>query len=152
VIKAVDWYSYDVTFTVFGASRIAHAVAYDSQGNPVQYDSLPTPKRNGLHNKIREVSLPASRFLCEGCCGNTAEHWANVRGTNDYVPLCQACHKRYDFWAHGCPKGHDKRRWGVLSDGGCTVCRRLNRYRLELRRGRTGTKPCTSCGYGRCRC
>jgi cytochrome c553 len=54
------------------------------------------------HNRIYKLHDKATGYLCEGCCGSSADEWATIHGHvgleiwKDFVPLCRSCHVRYD--------------------------------------------------------
>lgn len=53
------------------------------------------------HLNVKKIRGKASEYLCESCCGGSADEWATIHGlTGDdadhYVPLCFKCHKQYD--------------------------------------------------------
>jgi len=104
------------------------------------------PRTNAYYAKHQQLKMKrgsASDQLCEGGCGGKAHDWANVHGTEDYVPLCVNCHREYDYGTT-CPKGHDVKTYGRVPSGGCRVCHRLDDAR------RTGRSPCNVCGLARC--
>ncbi len=100
-----------------------------------------------VHERIVRTHGPASLYLCDGCCGNTAAEWANVHGTNTYVTLCVKCHQHYDHPRETCPSGHNVNRFGRAPDGACRVCKRLASYNARLR-----GLNCQHCGYRHCKC
>jgi hypothetical protein len=99
-----------------------------------------------VHQRNRYQWGPASMYLCEGACNGLAQEWANVHGTDQYVPLCIPCHRVYDH--PRCPQGHDTAKFGRVVGGGCRVCHRLH----EGRRRGTAANLCKGCGLRRCQC
>jgi NUMOD3 motif len=63
----------------------------------------PSMTYTAVHQRLRAKYGSASTYLCEGCCGSAARHWARVHGTQgeeifkDYVPMCASCHMKYDM-------------------------------------------------------
>jgi len=101
---------------------------------------------NELHYVLRSRYGQAYLQLCEGGCQSRAEDWAYVHGTRStFVTLCHRCHMLYDHQV--CPRGHDTRRFGRRSDGGCGACSRISSAKANGQKA-----PCQACGYSPCRC
>jgi transcriptional regulator with XRE-family HTH domain len=53
------------------------------------------------HKNVRKVRGVAREQVCEHCGVAQASDWATIHGrdglsSEDYMPLCRSCHKRYD--------------------------------------------------------
>jgi hypothetical protein len=63
--------------------------------------SLAAPGYFGLHRRVRKLRGAARNYQCADC-GERAQHWSTVHGTdgtdpfNHYRPMCQRCHFAYD--------------------------------------------------------
>lgn len=82
---------FNVTYRDVGVSRIVTAPGASSwvPGANSQY--------KGGHMAINREARPATNYLCEGGCQSQATNWANVHGTDDFIPMCRSCHLRYDL-------------------------------------------------------
>lgn len=54
------------------------------------------------HQRVHKARGSAKKQMCEAECGQPAQEWATVHGTDgldvmaDYVALCISCHRWYD--------------------------------------------------------
>ncbi len=95
------------------------------------------------HAKLRNSRGHAYKHTCWGLCGEQARDWANVHGTDRYIPLCRKCHLQYDKAKDVCPKGHDVKKYGRAKNGTCQVCHRIT---SATRNKRT---VCAICGWAK---
>jgi hypothetical protein len=72
-----------------------------------------------IHARVARSRGLAKNYICIDC-GNSAEEWSQVHGTDglnpstDFVPRCVTCHRGYDGWPEMISNAQ-RRRWAATS-------------------------------------